>query len=117
MTVAADFLVDLEATLQLRLVVGAEHAAEAPHLARRLRLAGLILGEGETAGEPESEGGRGEDFGREAGHGRCSSGSVAVHASAEAGFLGSTASAIEAGTGFVFSVKLKTGMITRKKPK
>src|SRR5271166_1534044 len=48
---------------------------------------------------------------------RCPSGSVAVQASAAAGFLASTASAIEAGMGFVLSVKLRTGMITRKKPK
>ena len=41
----------------------------------------------------------------------------ASQAWAAAGFFASTASAIEAGIGFVFSVKLSTGMITRKKAK
>ena len=41
----------------------------------------------------------------------------AAWAAAAAGFFASTASEIEAGIGFVFSVKLSNGMITRKKPK
>ena len=119
MAVAADLPVDLEAPLQLRLIVRAEHAAEAPLLARRLRLLRLLLREGEPA-ERESEGCRGKGGGFEADHRCLPLGSVAVQAwaaAAASGFLASTASAIEAGMGFVFSVKLSNGMMTRKKPK
>ncbi len=66
---AADFLVDLEAALQLRLIVTAEHAGEAPILARRLGLFGVLLREGELAGERKPDGGRGEAYDFEAGHG------------------------------------------------
>ena len=47
--VGADFPVDLEAALQLRLIERAEHAAETPLLARRLRLLRLLLRESEPA--------------------------------------------------------------------
>ena len=117
--VAADLPVNLKAPLQLRLIVRAEHAAETPVLARRLGLLRLVLGEGEPA-QKQSENCRGKGGGFEADHRCLPLGSVAVQAwaaAAASGFLASTASAIEAGIGFVFSVKLSNGMMTRKKPK
>ena len=47
--VAAHLLVDLEPALQLRLIVRAEQAREAPALPRRVRLFGLVLGQRDRA--------------------------------------------------------------------
>ena len=75
-----------------------------------------FLRNGGAPGERKGERGRGKGFGVEANHRGCPSGSVAFH-SAGTGVFASTASAIEAGMGLVFSTKLRIGMIRRKKPK
>ena len=117
---AADFLVDLESALQLRLVVDAEHAGEAPVLARGLRLFGVALRERRRrAREDERHGREGQGGELDTDHRRTSLGAgraSACRAAAVFVFV-STASAIEVGIGFVFSVKLRTGMMMRKKAK
>ena len=59
--VAADFLIDLEAALQLRLIVGSEDPRKAPALARRLRLRlrAALFGCGRFAGGRRGSRGRG----------------------------------------------------------
>ena len=119
MAVAADFPVNLKAALQLSLVVHAEYAGKTPILARRLGLLRTLLRKGESAEQRHCEGDRGCGGKFDADHrfkfslGSCRQ----AGAAAATGFLASTASAIEAGMGFVFSVKLRIGMTTRKKPK
>ena len=119
-TGAADLLVHLETALQLRLIVNSEHAGEGPVLTRRLGLVGLVLRERRKRARGDERHGR-EGKGREleTDHRWNSLGAVAHQPAATAAVfvLVSTASAIDVGIGFVFSVKLRTGMMMRKKAK
>src|SRR5260370_22926921 len=71
MTGAADFLVDLEAAWQLRLVEHAERAGEAPVLTRRLWLFNLVLRERRwSVRDKERQSGRGKGGELETDHSR-----------------------------------------------
>ncbi len=122
MAVAADFLVDLEPALQLGLIVRAEQAGEAPALPRRVRLLGRVLGERDRAAHRQQrEAGGNEKASLQTDHGRISLGVAANQLETDGAlaspFFASTASAIEAGIGLVFSIKPSSGRTTTRKAK
>ena len=115
---AADLLVDLEAALQLRLIEFAKRPGEAPLPARRLGLFGLLLGEREPPARASANAAEARavilkrvivvfPWDR----------SPIRREPRRGAFFASTASAIEAGIGLVFSIKPSSGRTTRKKPK
>src|SRR5665647_1485385 len=109
MAVGADFLVDLEAALQLAFVEFAERAAERPLHARRRHL--LAFGEGRRAQRQHCAGERESDEGP-------MQGTVIGHGARPAhAFAPKTDSEIEFGSGLVFSNIPSSGSTIRKNVK
>ena len=104
MAVRADFAVDLEAALELRLVVFAERAGERPFLPRRRHLLGQLRGGRRGDGEQRAGKDKGED------------GTLHAHDRPHA-LAPKTDSEIEFGSGLVFSKMPSSGSTIRKKAK